>query len=109
LSTSDPPDAVSRAEAQVTLKELGPRIRRMATVPLGESLRGSVVRAIMRAMVMISGFGKVHQIASTTRDALDWLYGSAGSGTPPRREAEAVIAELYSSLAVSDPELRRAR
>src|SRR5690349_5361732 len=47
LPTADPPDAPARAENHTRFARLGPRLRRMVTVPVGNELRTMIVRTIM--------------------------------------------------------------
>ena len=55
LPTADPPDAPTRAENRLRLRRLGPALRCIVTVPVGDAFWTSVVRTIMRALAVLQG------------------------------------------------------
>jgi hypothetical protein len=100
LSTSSPPDGPAREENQVRMRRLGASLRRLVTVPLGDALWMSIVRAIMRGLTLVSGQSKSQFVASSEAEGLDLLMKAAGPSTPSRRELSTELDELYRALGV---------
>lgn len=91
--SSSPPDAEARKVALERFTALGPLIRKMVAVPLGDDLWAIVVRTIMRGIFLVSGNSKVLRVAD--RDsALDVLFEAACETTPSRAEVLTAIDEL---------------
>lgn len=91
--SSSPPDAVTLKLARERFAEIGPALRRMVTVPLGDEFWTAIVRAITRGVFLFSGHSKRHFV-STREAALDLLLEGATASTPTRAELEQLIAEL---------------
>ena len=70
LPSSNPPDKACRDEATATFKTYRGVMRQMLTVPLGDSLWTNIVRAIIRAAVVLTGNAAQHEIASSVADAI---------------------------------------
>ena len=93
-----PPDSATRAENSARLKKVLPSIRRFVTVPLGDALRVSIVKAVMRAMILIQRQIGRHVIASTEADGISHLLECAGPDTPDRATLEADLRSLWEAL-----------
>jgi hypothetical protein len=57
MPTSAVPDAERRTELQQHLEQLGPRLRHVVTIPLGDTLWTNVVRSLVRAILTVAGRG----------------------------------------------------
>jgi hypothetical protein len=93
-----PPDAATRAENSARFKKVFPSIRRFVTVPLGDALRVSIVKAVMRAMILVQRQIGRHVIASTEADGITRLLERAGPDTPNRAAIEADLRSLWEAL-----------
>jgi hypothetical protein len=102
LSSSSPPDGPTRAENQRRIQNIGTSFRRLLLVPIGDALWMSIVRTVMRGVAIITG-NKNLAIANGVADALDKLLLAKSDRTPPRRELEAAIRELFDALGVAHP------
>src|SRR5690349_18574415 len=68
LSSSDPPDAALRRTMQADFKSMGASLRQFVAVPVGDSLWSSVVRALVKTMLMVSGLSKQQSVASSAKE-----------------------------------------
>jgi hypothetical protein len=82
LSTSDPPDAATRTENVERLRRIGPRLRRLVTVPLGDTFFVTIVRTIMRALALVTGHGRTQLICSSIEEGVARVVQVAGPSTP---------------------------
>jgi hypothetical protein len=110
LPGGGPPDAPTRAENSFRFKKLHFTLRMMVTVALGDQFRLSIVRAVMRGLILVSRQQGRHVIAVTEQEGIDKLLSGAGVGpsTPTRSQIEADLAALHAVLqppkkAVSPP------
>src|SRR5262245_28210870 len=53
LPSADPPDAGTRQENADRLRKIGPRIRTLVTLPIGNTFKVNLVRAVMRGLNMV--------------------------------------------------------
>lgn len=93
-----PPDAATRAENSARFKKIFPSIRRFVSVPLGDALRVSIVKAVMRAMILVQRQVGRHVIASTEAEGITRLLERAGPDTPDRATLEADLRSLWEAL-----------
>jgi hypothetical protein len=72
----------------------------MVTVAVGDQFRLSIVRAVMRGLILVTRQQARHIIAVTENEGIGKLLGSKGAGpsTPTRPEIEADLAALYAVL-----------
>ena len=101
LESSDLPDAASRAENTRRMVELRGRLRRVVTVVLGDSMRVSLVRTVMRAMFLLQGMSRVQHIVSSVDDGLTNLLSDPTPKMPTRAQLEATLAEMARRLECS--------
>ena len=94
-----PPDVETRIENSRRLAQLGGRLRRLVTVPLGDSLRVHIVRAVMRAMLLVQGQSARHRIAVSESDGIRLILEVATPETPSAAQIRADLAELHAELA----------
>src|SRR5262245_17122898 len=55
LPSSNPPDGAASAEVKRLIKSVEGKMRRLVSVPLGDTMWASIVRSVMRAMVVVTG------------------------------------------------------
>jgi hypothetical protein len=105
LPSSSPPDSTLRATMQEDFRRLGPRLRKLVVVPLGDGLWLSVVRTIVRATLVISGQSKQYVVASTIEQGLDRIREFATPETPSSIALRASVATLFRSLGAKQAEV----
>jgi hypothetical protein len=103
LSTSDPPDAATRAENTARLREIGPRLRRLVTVPVGDTFHGSIVRTIMRTLALVQGHGRTHFIRNTIDDGVACVLQAAGPSTPSVTRIREDLNAMFGALDLQAP------
>jgi hypothetical protein len=101
LPSADPPNDTTRAQMQMDTRRLGPRLRKIVTVALGDTMRVGIVRAIMRAMMLLGGQSSKQVLAATIREGLDRVQEAAGPHTPSRAELQAGVEALGHALGVT--------
>ncbi len=105
LSSSDPPDAETRAAARRKFQQLENAMRRLVSVPVGDALWMSVVRTIMRGVAIVSGQRKMQTFAADVSEGIDQILAAGSGHTPPRKELERAIFALCEALDVPRSEL----
>ena len=100
LDGSTPPNTVLRQEMQADFRRLGSALRRFIVVPLGDSLWLSVVRTIVRAVLLLSGQSQRQRVVASVREGLEQVRLASGPETPGAAELEAAIAELCTALGI---------
>ena len=95
------PAPSERARVQGDLRKHSSQIRKQVTVILGDSMRASIVRAIMRTMLFLSGQSKNMAFTATIRGGIDALLESSGPNAIPRAQFIAAVEELLPALGVS--------
>jgi hypothetical protein len=101
LPTSDPPDGPARAENAMRLRKLMPLLRRVVTVAVGDALRASIVRTILRAMLVVQGQTHVQFVSNTVDEGIKTLLEKADPSTPTAPQIEAAVQSLYRALSVT--------
>lgn len=100
------PEADARRYVQEAFREELPHVRRFINAPLGDSMRQSLVRTILRGMAMIADRSKVVVIASTIREALDLTVPVASEDTPPRAVLDRLVDDLFAEARTPRPSER---
>ncbi len=97
---SAPPDAATRAENAKRFGQLDRVLIAMVTVALGDDFKISIVRTVMRAVILLSRKSGKHMIASTEREGIDRLLAEAAGDTrlPSRALIEGDLAALRTNL-----------
>lgn len=98
LPSSDLPDAQTRAENTQRMVSLRGRLRRVVTVIIGDSLRISLARTIMRAMFVLQGMSRVQHIVCSVEEGLDDLLRDPTPKMPDRARLEATLDEIGRQL-----------
>lgn len=106
LSTSDPPDGALRSQMQADFRKLGEKLRRIVVVPLGGSMWMSVVRTIVRGILLVSGQAQRQSVVGTIGEGLRKLAEVAGPETPTGAETREMLAALAAELGVVLEEAR---
>lgn len=96
LSTSHPPDAITRQENMVRLRKLEGAVRRLVAVPTGDGTFISLARSVLRSMALVAQTRI--QIAHTVSEGIDSLLEAAGPETPNRGLLERDVRSLYEML-----------
>ena len=94
LETAGQPDAETRRYIEEAFKTHLQPARRMVTIPIGGTLAKTIVRTIMRGMIVVAGRSGVIQISATVAEGLDSLYEKASAHTPKRPEIEALLRQM---------------
>jgi hypothetical protein len=100
LSSSRPPDAALRARLRATLVRLGPRMRRLVSVPIGDAIWLTLVRGIMRGMAILSGQSGAVFVAANVESALDRIAQVRTADTPSRDVLAGTAEESARALGV---------
>jgi len=100
LPSSTPPDAPAREKSSKLLADPTVKLRRLVTAALGDGLWQSVVRTIIRGMLMMSKQSALLCVVASRDEALTEVQRYASADTPPREALLDAIAALYKSLNV---------
>jgi hypothetical protein len=92
------PDAPTRAENARRLERLGNAMRRLVTVPLGDGVRASLVRAVMRAMLLLQGKSDRLRIAHSEAEGIREILVAATTFTPGATQIRADLADLHGAI-----------
>jgi hypothetical protein len=103
LPTADAPDGPTRMENRNRLRKLGPVLRRLVTVPVGDDFRISIVRTIMRTMVWMQGQSSLLPVANTLDEGIDRLLEVATPVSPSRQQIQIALRDLYDALGLEKP------
>jgi hypothetical protein len=98
LPSSDLPDAETRAENTRRMADMRGRLRHVVTVVLGDSMRVSLVRTIMRAIFLLQGMSRVQQIVSSVDEGVDALLSNPTPHMPSRMQIEAALLDIGRKL-----------
>ncbi len=98
-----PPDAAVRQRMTEDYRRMGKMMRRLVVVPLGDSVWLGVVRALVRAILLLSGHAGRQRVAGTLREGLVELRAAAGPETPSEQEIQAGLLAVSSALGMTLP------
>jgi hypothetical protein len=98
LPSSGPPDATTRAALQADLRRLGPQLRRVVTVAIGDSFRQKIVRTIVRTMLLVGGLSKQQRVCATIGEALDAVLADVAPGSLSVGDLNAAVDALYVEI-----------
>ncbi|MCU0657474.1 MAG: hypothetical protein MUF64_20105 [Polyangiaceae bacterium] len=93
-----PPDMETRRYIQHEYSDLLPQTRCFVTVPLGNSFHQTVVRTIMRGMLVVSGMSHIAKVAPTLEEGFTLLLEKSTSKTPPRAVALQKIHQMRAAF-----------
>lgn len=109
LGSSSPPNAALRSEMQADFKRMGPKMRRMVVVPVGTSVWISLVRAIVRGILLVSGGSKQQSVASSLDEGIERVRDLAGADTPMAAVLRDGARRLATALGETDRALEGPR
>jgi hypothetical protein len=98
LPSSSPPNAALRARMRQDFASLGPKLRKLVVVPLGDGLWLSIVRTIVRGTLLVAGQSRQQAVVATIDEGLDRIQQAASPDTPSRAELNAAVDALYGAL-----------
>jgi len=98
LPSADVPDADTRAENTRRMGRLRGRLRRIVTVVIGDSMRLTLVRTIMRAMFLLQGQSRVQSIVDSVEEGLSLLLSTPTPNMPDRAQLTAALDEIGRQL-----------
>lgn len=98
LSSSHAPDAKTRVHMQAGFKSLGPKLRMLVAVALGNGMWVSVVRTIVRGLLLLSGQSRQHQVVATLDEGLDLIRDLSSTATPSRTEVRQMVNQLLDTM-----------
>jgi hypothetical protein len=98
LSSSSPPDMRTRAAVQGDLRSLGPRLRGVITLPVGDSLWQGLVRTLVRTMLLLSGHAKTFFVTGSLPQTWQRVQQLAGEATPTTGELRDALDQLCQAL-----------
>ncbi len=84
-------------------RRIGGQVRRLVMAPLGDSLWTSVLRAVVRSMVLIIGFSKKLRLVDNMVDALASAREVASPATPSLTVLAQMTNELHLALGLLSP------
>jgi hypothetical protein len=102
LPTADPPDGPARSENSLRMRELKKSLRRLVTVVLGDDLRQTIVRSVLRIVALPLGPGRLG-VASSVESGIEQLLRAASPATPSFRELAEDVGSLFLALRVDPP------
>jgi hypothetical protein len=104
LPTADPPDKEARAENDRRIKGLGPSVRALSTVILGDGVRQVLIRSVMRAMVIPHRRSvRESTLDSTVDGGIERLLCAASPETPSFEQVAADVRAMHLALEVPVP------
>jgi hypothetical protein len=98
LPSADVPDADTRAENTRRMGRLRGRLRRVITVVIGDSMRLTLVRTIMRAMFLVQGQSRVQSIVNTIDEGMELLLSTPTPNMPERAQLTAALTDISHQL-----------
>jgi hypothetical protein len=98
LPSADPPDAATRQENAERMRKIGPRVRKLVTMPIGNAFKVQMVRAIMRGIDFVLRHADKRSTADTVDEGLQQLLEDASSHTPPAGQIRDDIGVIYQAL-----------
>jgi hypothetical protein len=95
------PDSATRRYVQQSYQQDLARVRRLVNTPLGDSLRQSIIRTVLRTMAVVGDRRKVLTIAATIDEALDLVAAVSSPHTPSRAVLSDRIDQLFNAKGLS--------
>lgn len=99
--TSLPPDGPLRKRMQTDFHDLGPKLRKLVAVPVGNSIWLSIVRTIVRTTLLLSGEAKRQVVVPTLDQGIAEIRTAAEAATPSRAMLRGAVDRLLLDLDVT--------
>jgi hypothetical protein len=80
------------------MRKIGPKIRRLVTLPIGNTFKVNLVRAVMRGLNVMLRHSDTRSIADTFDEGLDAVLEHASDQTPSARQIRDDIGAIYEAL-----------
>lgn len=97
-SSSTPPDQAVRGRIQEDLRRWDKKVRKVVIVPFGDSVWLSLVRALIRTMLIVTGQSKQQSVVATTNGGIAEIIRNAGPNTPSQEDLQAIVDMLMPRL-----------
>jgi len=98
MASSTPPGSALRGRMQDDIRDLGDKLRKIIAVPVGDSIWASVVRTLVRGILLLSGNSSKQELADDIPDAIARVRRLATADTPSSEELTAAVEALYATL-----------
>jgi hypothetical protein len=100
LPTCAPPDGPTRAENSSRLRKLGPALRRLVTVPVGNDLSKSIARSVVRATAVLQKGPSRLRLSETLDEGIACVLEVASPSSPTFDQIAADVRALCKALDV---------
>jgi hypothetical protein len=98
LAVDTLPDAAVRDDMQAALRRLGARVRMLVAVPLGDTMMISLMRTLLRGLLVVSGQSHRHRVTAGVSEGLRQLCEKASAETPSFEGLSKGAEELATAL-----------
>jgi hypothetical protein len=98
LAVDTLPEASVRDDMQAALRRFGTRVRALVAVPLGDSVMLSLMRTLLRGLLVVSGQSHRHRLTPGVSEGLRQLLEKAGAETPSFEDLAKGAEELATAL-----------
>lgn len=98
LAVDTLPEAAVREDMQAALRRFGARIRMLVAVPLGDTMMLSLMRTLLRGLLVVSGQSHRHRVSAGVTEGLRQLSEKAGTTTPSFESLAKGAEELATAL-----------
>lgn len=109
LPTADPPDDRTRRENLARMRKISDRVRRLVTVPIGNTFKVSVVRTVMRSLNTLLGYSDTQFITDTVEEGISELMEVKSAETPTAEQILADLGAIYVALGEPAPRFPKVR
>lgn len=103
LPTADPPDGPARNENALRMRALKKSLRRLVTVVLGDDLRQTIIRSVLRIVALPLGPGRAG-VASSVERGIEQLVRAGSPSTPSFADLAKDVGSLFRQLGVDPPQ-----
>ncbi len=98
LAVDTLPDSAVRDDMQAALRRLGTRLRMLVAVPLGDTVMLSLMRTLLRGLLVVSGQSHRHRVTAGVSEGLRQLCEKASPATPSFESLARGAEELATAL-----------
>ena len=98
LAVDTLPDSAVRDEMQAAVRRFGARLRMLVAVPLGDSMMLSLMRTLLRGLLVVSGESHRHRVTAGVSEGLRQLREKKSAHTPSFEDLAKGAEELATAL-----------
>jgi len=98
LAVDTLPDTAVREDMQAALRRLGARVRMLVAVPLGDTMMLSLMRTLLRGLLVVSGQSHRHRVTASVSEGLRRLQEKASAETPSFENLAKGAEELATAM-----------